>query len=203
MADSVPPITSIWEATAWPGLEHCSVRMDAGGVQVDGMVVALDTRPVRLHYRIRCDPGWTIRRLDISELERATQMTFLSDGAGHWTDGAGRAHPELDGCVDVDIAATPFTNTLPIRRLELQPGQARDLRMLYVHVPELTVSPAEQRYTCLEHGEIGARYRYESGSFRVDLPVDADGFVVDYPGFWRRIWPVPARPGPPAGPTDP
>jgi hypothetical protein len=182
-------ITAIWQAQAWPGLEHMVVRFDADGIVADGMVIALDSRPIRLHYRIRCDAGWAVRRLDIDETDGDTDLTFLADGRGHWTDGDGRAVGELAGCIDVDIAATPFTNTLPIRRLNLHPGEARDLRMLYVLVRELTISAADQRYTCLEQGDGGGLYRYESGSFRADLPVDANGLVVDYPGFWRRLWP--------------
>jgi hypothetical protein len=182
-------LTAIWQAQTLPGLEHVHVRTSADGIDVDGMVVALDTRPIRLHYRIACDPGWTVRRLEVVETERGTELTFLADGAGHWTDGAGMALPELDGCIDVDLTATPFTNTLPIRRLDLWPGEARDLHMLYVLVPEMTVNAAEQRYTCLQRNDSGGLYRYESGSFQADLPVDADGLVIDYPTYWRRLWP--------------
>ena len=46
------------------------------------------------------------------------------------------------GCIDVDIRATPFTNTLPIRRLALQPGESRDLRMAFIDVPGLDVRPS-------------------------------------------------------------
>jgi hypothetical protein len=189
MVEGVSLTTAIWQATTWPGLEHCRVQVDAGGVEVDGLVIALDTRPIRLHYRIRCDPDWTVRRLDIAESDSGTELAFVSDGAGHWADDAGRVIPELDGCVDVDLTATPFTNTLPIRRLDLWPGEARDLRMLYVLVPEMEVRAAPQRYTCLARSATGGLYRYESGSFAVDLPIDSDGIVIDYPGYWRRIWP--------------
>ena len=183
------PMTVIWQGTTFPSLEHCRIDVGADAITVDGMVVALDGAPIRLRYRIACDPSWTVRRLDVTEFESGAELAFESDGAGHWTDGAGRSLPALDGCVDVDLTATPFTNTLPIRRLELQPGDARDLRMVYVLLPEMAVQPSEQRYTCLERGTSGGRYRYESGDFSVDLPVDADGLVVDYPGYWRRIWP--------------
>lgn len=189
VAQDAARITAVWQAETWPGLEHLHVRTDANGIDADGMVVAVDSRPLRMRYRIRCDPDWTVRRLDVSEAETGTELAFLADGAGRWTDGAGRALDELAGCIDVDIAATPFTNTLPIRRLDLWPGEARDLRVLYVLVPELTVRAADQRYTCLQRSKAGALYCYESGSFRVDLPVDADGLVIDYPGFWRRLWP--------------
>lgn len=196
MADAAATRTAIWQGTDWPSLEHVRVRTSERGVEVDGMVVALDGRPLRLHYRIDGDPDWTVRRLEVREFDRGTGLTFRSDGAGHWTDSDGRAIDALDGCIDVDLTATPFTNTLPIRRLGLQPGEARDLRMLYLLVPEMEVRAADQRYTCLERTTTGARYRYESGSFRVDLPVDADGLVVDYPGYWRRVWPLGPSPAP-------
>jgi hypothetical protein len=182
-------LTAIWQGTSFPSLEHCRLEVTDDGVTVDGMVVALDGGPVRLGYRITCDPSWTVRRLEVVEVERGRRLDFRADGAGHWTDGDGRPLDAFDGCIDVDLTATPFTNTLPIRRLDLRPGEPRDLRMLYVLVPEMEVQPADQRYTCLERGETGGRYRYESGDFRVDLPVDADGLVTDYPGYWRRIWP--------------
>jgi hypothetical protein len=182
-------LTAIWRGTSFTSLEHCLVDIGERGITVDGMVVAVDGGPIRLHYQLACDASWTVRRLDIAELESATNRAFVSDGAGRWTDGTGRRLPAFDGCIDVDLTATPFTNTLPIRRLRLQPGESRDLRMLYVLLPEMAVQPSEQRYTCLDRGPAGGRYRYESGDFTVDLPVDRDGLVVDYPGYWERLVP--------------
>jgi len=89
----------------------------------------------------------------------------------------------LAGCIDVDFTASPFTNTLPIRRLGLGVGQSARLRVVYIRVPALEIRPATQTYTRLD----ATHYRYESGTFRADLPVDEDGLVLDYPGLWRRI----------------
>jgi uncharacterized protein len=180
----------MWEALAWPGLEHLVVRTTSDSIEANGMVVALDQRPIRLHYRLTCDRDWTTRQLIVEESVSRTVMTFRSDGAGRWTNDTGRVIEELTGCIDIDIAATPFTNTLPIRRLALQSGDRRDLRMVYVIVPELTVLAADQRYTCLAANDDGATYRFESGSFRADITVDAEGLVVDYPDLWRRRWPA-------------
>ena len=98
----------------------------------------------------------------------------------------------LKGCLDVDISATPFTNTLPIRRLALQPGSSATLSMVYIAVPRMQVEVTQQRYTCLEVAPSGGRYRFESlrngvSSFTAELPVDRDGLVVDYPGLFRRV----------------
>jgi hypothetical protein len=85
--------------------------------------------------------------------------------------------------------ATPFTNTLPIRRLTWQPGDSAELNMVYVKLPTLEVVPTPQQYTCLESGPDGGLYRYESvtSGYTNELPVDAEGLVIDYPGIWRRV----------------
>lgn len=55
--------------------------------------------------------------------------------------------------------------------------------------PNLTISPAQQRYTCLESGPDGGRYLYESvtSGFKAELTVDVDGLILDYPGVWERV----------------
>ena len=55
----------------------------------------------------------------------------------------------------------------------------------------MEVTPVRQRYTCLEARPDGGLYRYEgfSTGFVADLPVDADGLVLDYPGVFRRVRP--------------
>lgn len=184
--------TLMWRSIQWPGTEHLIIREDGGSIEADGLVVSTDERPLRLRYRLRCDTGWTTRELDISEATSGLEVQFRADGNGRWTDGVGRHLPDLDGCVDVDIAATPLTNTLPIRRLTWEVGQVRDLRMVYFLVPELTWRAADQRYSCLAMDGTGATYRYQSGSFETEIRVDRDGFVLDYPGIWTRTWPDPA-----------
>ena len=103
----------------------------------------------------------------------------------------GRAVTYLKGCEYVDIAETPFTNTLPIRRLDLAPGGSADISVAYFDGAELQPWPEPQRYTRLEEGDGGGVYRFLSldGGFTADLPVDSDGLVLDYPGLFRKAFP--------------
>jgi hypothetical protein len=114
------------------------------------------------------------------------------DEDGGWLDESGEPIPLLDGCTDVDISITPFTNTLAIRRLGLKPGQTCEILAAYFAIPEMDVRPAWQRYTCLEISPDGGAYRYEDKGqpqgFSANLPVDADGLVLDYPDLFRRVW---------------
>jgi hypothetical protein len=47
------------------------------------------------------------------------KLELISDGRGKWTDASGNPLPALDGAIDMDLSVSPFTNTLPIRRLRL------------------------------------------------------------------------------------
>lgn len=182
--DTEPLVRELmWSALAWPATEHLALRSDATGVVADGVVVALDERPTRLAYRLECGPDWTTRRLELSPHGEPGLVLHRRDD-GRWYDDTGVGRPELDGCVDVDIALTPFTNTLPIRRLGLAVGASADVRMVYVQLEHgLAVSTDDQHYT-----RLGAdTYRFRSGDFTADLTVDGDGVVTDYPGLFRRL----------------
>jgi uncharacterized protein len=113
------------------------------------------------------------------------RLDIASDGAGRWSDHAGTQLPELAGAIDVDLSATPFTNTLPIRRLGLRSGQSETIQVVYVQFPDLTVTIDRQCYTCLEPGR---RYRHESvdSDFTREIEVDGNGLVMAYPGLFRR-----------------
>jgi uncharacterized protein len=182
----------IWVAWEGPGLEHLRLMPHEEGVVANGLVIGLEGgRPFRISYEIRCDRRWRVRevRAVAPDSERPV-LDLLADGEGRWKTQGGEPVPELNGCLDVDISATPFTNTLPIRRLGLKPGESEELAVTYVRVPELLVGPEKQRYGCLEARTDGGLYRFEAlpSGFTAELPVDADGLVIDYPGLFRRAW---------------
>lgn len=187
MASNFIARTIRWSAWAGceTGLEHAEISPVDGGVELAGVVVGQNgTVRYGLTYRVRVDSAWRTR--DVRLRTAAGRVLHLeSNGQGVWRmNGAER--PDLQGCLDVDIQATPVTNTLPIRRLGLKADESLEIRLCYIAVPSLDVSPHDQRYTALEPDRL---YRFESldSDFTADLPVDQDGFVRDYPGLFRRL----------------
>jgi hypothetical protein len=162
------------------------------GVVANGLVIGLEGgRPFRIGYEVRCDGHWRVRKVRaVAPDSGRTVLELLADGEGCWKRRGGEPVAPLNGCIDVDISATPFTNTLSIRRLGLKPGESEELAVTYVRVPELLVGPEKQRYGCLEARTDGGLYRFEAlpSGFTAELPVDADGLVIDYPGLFRRAW---------------
>jgi uncharacterized protein len=183
----------MWVPLTGAGLEHLHLLQHDEGNVIDGVVIGMEHEtPFRLWYEINTGKDWKVRQCTLRLLGSGHQeITLHADGEGYWTDAAGMPLPVLDRCIDVDISVTPFTNTLPIRRLSLQPGQSADLLVAYITVPELEVRMMQQRYSCLEDRVDGGLYRYESlnSGFTRDLSVDAQGLVIDYPGIWKRIGP--------------
>ncbi len=112
------------------------------------------------------------------------RLELRRDVSGHWSGPDGEID-DLRGCLDVDIAATPLTNTYPIRRYaELVIGDSRTARAAWVEVPGLRVEPVEQTYTRIGPNE----WTYgdpKHGTFRIT--VDDDGLVMDYEGFAERV----------------
>ena len=181
----------LWEPCADPGLEHLSVRFDPRGLVADGVIIRQrpGTVPFRLWYRIQCDEATRVRSAQAwIESPEERHVDLRADGSGNWTDGTGGSIPGLAGCIDIDIAATPFTNTLPILRLGLAPGQNAEIDVVYLTIPELELRPLRQRYSCLRTEADRSVYLYQNcvSGFAAELPVDTDGLVLDYPGQWRR-----------------
>ncbi len=183
----------LWAGWDGRGLEHLRLRVEADSVRADSLIIAVDegARPYRARYRIDCGGDWTVRRARIELLEEpARALDLRADGRGRWTDGVTGVVLPLGGCVDVDVYPSPFTNTLPIRRLaDLVVNRPVALDVAWVVLPEMTVQVARQEYTLVARGAGGARWRFRGldSDFTAELDVDRDGLVRDYPGIARRV----------------
>lgn len=180
-------IVARWQDWSGTGLQHLVLRIGPATIVAEAMVIATaGEQRIGAHFRIECDGGWRVRRVDAGLLGDSRRIELTSDGNGRWQDGAGRPLPALDGAIDVDLSLTPFTNTLPIRRLNLAAGESADIVVGYILLPAFKVTTDPQRYVCIDPLR---RYRYESldSDFVREIKVDADGLVVTYPGLFRRL----------------
>jgi uncharacterized protein len=176
-----------WQSWDGESLEHLVLELRDDGVHAYSIVIGeADGEPFLAQYFVTCDREWRTMSVELGLLPAGGRAVALaSDGNGNWRDGA-RKLPALNGAIDVDITCTPFTNTLPIRRLGLEAGQSADIVVAYIDVPTLTVTADPQRYTCIEPMR---RYRFESqgGDFVREIEVDEHGLVVLYPGLFKRV----------------
>ena len=175
----------MWRRLDRPGAEVAELTCTGNVRALTGVVVvAHDDVPCSLEYQIECDEAWQTETVRIrGHLGGKSASLELARSPNHSWRVNGIVTPLLQGCVDVDLGFSPVTNLLPIRRLNLDVGGRAEVRAAWVRFPELTLEVLDQAYT-----RVGsASYLYESagGEFRRELSVNAAGFVVDYPEYWR------------------
>lgn len=169
-----------WTALDRPAVQSVQATSLPDGLRFEGVLAGPDTKA---RFLLETDAAWSARRLEVTT-ER-TSLSLKADAPGTWRDQDGQRLPGFDGCIDPDLSASPLTNSLPIRRLGLKLAESAEIRALYVRFPDLTLSVDPQRYTRLAE----RRWLYESldSDFRREIEVDADGYVTEYPGLFRRL----------------
>ena len=161
---------------------------DDGGYRIDGHSTGEDEGMTwGMHYALHVDASWATRSLAASGFseEGSWSLALVADGAGAWTrDGV--AAPEFDGCLDVDMVSTVFTNTLAVRRLGLEVEGSGTLDVVWIGTPAgREVERMPQRYTRV--GIRGYRFEVVGGEFEADLEFDEFGLVLSYPGLAQRV----------------
>ena len=175
-----------WSTWDGSGTQTLSLRYENEEWTADGHVDVPGVAP-DLQFAVRLDERWHAREFLVFRGGSEPELWLRSDGAGRWIDQRAESatRPEFDGCIDVDLVCTPFTNTLPIRRLALPVGESAELAVIWFDPDERVLLRDPQRYTRLAE----RRWRFDSldSAFTAELEVDADGLVLDYPELFRRL----------------
>ncbi|MED1725740.1 putative glycolipid-binding domain-containing protein [Brevibacillus parabrevis] len=182
------PANVIWKPHSGLGFEHLEISESNERLIFDSLVMGMNEQGewVRTHYVIELDRKWATRKVTIRHLGKADGLCLLSDGQGEWTNAEGEPIAELAGCVDIDISCTPFTNTLPIRRLSFAPHVPQEIDVVYFSAYELTWRRVRQQYTLLSADAGSSVFEYRAGSFVENITVDEQGLVLAYPDLFVR-----------------
>jgi uncharacterized protein len=165
---------------SWRGLDEWRAEaaeiefLDGGGVSVRGVQLGAGSR---VDYSLHTDAAWRTMRFDVRCVDAGGAVRHLEILPGDLGEDV----------VDVDLAFSPLTNLMPVRRsgLATDPG-AEDFVMAWVSLPELEVSRSEQRYEHVRPGVVRYVDRGVHDGFKAELELDEDGLVVRYPGLAER-----------------
>ena len=176
-----------WHRLDVPGREDARVDRTAAGWRLTGELDVEEAGvTARLRYRIDCGPDWRTRAALIEGQANGRPIRFelAVDGDGRWMlDGT--SVPAVDGAVDLDLAFTPATNMLAIRRLDLAVGESAVVRSAWLRFPELRLEPLEQCYTRESRETFRYRALVDGQPFTARLDTDPFGRVVLYEGLWE------------------
>jgi hypothetical protein len=169
-----------WQTWDADGDETVTLRWEN-----EGWTAMSDVGREAVSYVLRLSSTWQVRQFLLFRDSPEPDLWLGTDGSGRWGEMNGAHRPDLDGCTDIDLHITPFTNTVPIRRLRLDAGDGAEIKTALIDVETLGVIPVQQRY---EHLEVGAwRKTHMRSNTSIDFRVDRYGLVNDEPDLFRRV----------------
>lgn len=176
----------LWEGREYYSLENCLVNISDTDLETNSTIIGKYGDIIYLlRYRINTNQYWetTFLELHTQLNNNKNHFIFEGDGKGNWLLN-GKPADKFNGCIDVDIPLTPFTNTLPIKRLKLTQNEEQQIQVIYLNILEGEIKPAKQKYICVSDSE----YHYENipNDFEANISVDEFGLVVDYPSLFVR-----------------
>jgi uncharacterized protein len=167
--------------TTWDGSfeESTTISWENEGFTVHGRV-----QREAVDYVIRVSPTWHVRQFILFRDLDEPDLWLATDGHARWGEMNGAHREELDGARDISLSCTPFTATLPIRRLPMQVGDSADLAVVDIDVETLEVRRRMHRYTRLTESRWSVHH--DDDNLIPTFEVDEYGVVVDMPDLFRR-----------------
>ncbi len=172
--------TARWRTWDHQHLETLTLRWENEGWTATGEVGR-----EAITYVLRLSATWEVRQFLLFRDLDEPDLWLGADGTGRWGEMNGAHRHDLAGCTDVDLAITPFTTSIPIRRLGLAVGNTAEVTSAAVDVDTLGVVPVAQRLERLTPRRF-RRLDVTSGE-AVDFDVDEYGLVHDHPDAFRRL----------------
>lgn len=137
-----------------------------------------------IQYVLRVSPTWRVRQFLLFRDLDEPDLWLAIDAKGRWGEINGAVRPELGASADIGLSCTPFTATIPIRRLGLGVGQSADIDVIAVDVDTLGAVSVPTRYE--RTGTTSWRsVALPTGAART-FDVDEFGLVVSEAGRFRR-----------------
>ena len=187
------PAVLTWRAHDVPRMESVRVQLSGNRIKAYGRIVAAatDSHPAfSASYDLVTDERGGTKRLSLTVTlaERERQLSIARDEENMWLvqDHQNQTkRAAFDGALDVDVIFSPFFNALPIRRTGLYQRRRLDRRCRWstCGCRSCRWSSATISYSSDGPGGI----KLHSPVAETTITVDADGFILDYPGLAERI----------------
>lgn len=173
--------TAHWRALDREGEDSCRLsRVDGGWMLVGHARFRDEDGHAALDYVVRCDAAWQTLSADIAGRHDGKEIRVALHHEGDVWRLNDAPQPQVEGARDVDLAFTPATNLMPLRRLKAQ----LPTRAAWLRYPSCELAPLDQTYARgLSEDEV--TYAAVQTGYSTRLRVDGSGFVILYPGLWE------------------
>ncbi|TDE28785.1 MULTISPECIES: putative glycolipid-binding domain-containing protein [Flavobacterium] len=174
----------IWTGKLYHSIEHCTLTKTLVGNEITSTIIGVYKNQIyKVDYHIKTNKNWEITFVTLRTLvDNSDELLTLEKKDGKWLLND-KPNYDLQNIFDIDISLTPFTNTLPINRLQLKGNERKVIEVLYFDILEKQIKKVKQIYTRLGTD----RYIYENydKSFKTEIKIDKQGLVVEYPKLFE------------------
>ncbi len=127
----------IWTGKLYHSIENCLLTKTIDGNEINSTIIgSYENQIYKVEYHIKTNENWETtfvtskaqfdNSIELVTLEKKDGICFLND----------KPNDELKNIFDIDISLTPFTNTLPINRLQLKDSERHVIDVLYFDILE-------------------------------------------------------------------
>ena len=180
----MPPVH--WRRLDRPGQDRAElISTDLGHRIVGAAHFQAPDELVAITYLVTLKPDWTTESAALRVMSGGgrRRVRIVRNDAQEWMV-QGQPMPAVSGCIDFDLAFTPATNLISIRRLALEVGQSAEVTAAWFDFRTNTLTPLRQIYR--RTSVVQYRYSCPDLACESSLRVDAAGFVRDYPPLWEE-----------------
>ena len=185
MADPLTAFPSDGYTARWRTWDHQHLETLTLRWENEGWTATGEVGREAITYVLRLSATWHVRQFLLFRDLDQPDLWLGADGTGRWGEMNGAHRHDLAGCTDIDLAVTPFTASVPIRRLSLAVGDAAEVTSAMVDVETLAVVPVAHRLERLTARRF-RRTLLDTGEI-IEFDVDEYGLVNDAPGEFRRL----------------
>lgn len=181
-------IKAVWKNEEQLGYEYLKLVSKGNNIVAQGTVIFEEEEQSDAHivnYAIELNEHWITKKISIL-VDDFSRLELISDGEGNWFDAGGASINKLKGAIDIDISATPFSNSLPINRIKWSINQLEHFDMVYISVPSLEIKKVPQSYKYVYREGEWRYFNYHCYEYKTTVCVDENGLVVSYPKVFSR-----------------
>lgn len=179
--------TAVWERLDVPGRDEASWVQHTTGYELIGNAhFREDKQDIEVRYKVRCDiAGATSLGLISTSRAGRPEKQYQIQRTGRTWKLNGLEQPDVRGLLDLDFGFTPATRLPLILRMNLDLGERREVWVARFDLKIAQLIAYPQIYRRISTNQFA--FQSPSANYEATLSIEKDGFIVDYPGRWRRI----------------
>lgn len=132
----------IWEGLNNESIENCNVLTNDNGYEAGSIISMCQNDEIyTINYQLQINKYWESQYCKITRCNGENKALELRRLPGnHWLIN-GSEDSRFTGFDGLDIAITPFTNTLVINRRQMHEEESLQLRIIYIEPVEMVCQP--------------------------------------------------------------